>query len=95
LGARPSAHHPRAGVRDAGELEEALQASVGAVAPPHRQKGHVDPGLAQGHVDIPVHEHGERLVPQLAEGGHDGFARTPRSITLDGEAAEENANLAA
>jgi hypothetical protein len=85
----------RASVRDSVKFEEALQATVGAVAPTHGQECDIDLGLAQGHVDIPIYEHRAGFMSHVAQGGDNGFASTDGSITFNGETTKEHTDLRA
>jgi hypothetical protein len=77
------------------KFEEALQATVGAVAPTHGQECDIDLGLAQGHIDIPIHKHGAGFMSHVAHSSNHSFASTDRSITFNGEATKEHTDLRA
>jgi hypothetical protein len=72
-----------------------LQAPVGAVAPAHGQECDVDLGLAQGHVDVAIHEHAAGFVPHLPQSRSHGLSGANRGVAFNGEAAQEDTDLLA
>ena len=74
--------HARAGVRDAEQLEQALDAAVLAVGPVQRDEGDVDLFLAQHAVDVAVDEDLRGVVAAAHERGVDRLAARDRDLVL-------------